>query len=235
MLACDFFTADTVLPQRLYVLFFIEVGTRKVYLSGVTPNPVGEWATQQARNLSALLSERSHAVRFLVRDRDTKFTAAFDEVFRSDGTRVIKTPVRSPRANAFAERFVGTAAGSAWTDCSSSTVRTWKGCLRSTWPTTTPTARTARLASVRLNRRQNPSQRLSFTPATFDGAIDLEVSSTSTNWLLERVDPVFGTHRPATATPPSAKSKQVSGLRRSRIVSTKWWPSRSAKGCRTPR
>jgi putative transposase len=109
MLACDFFSLDTVLLQRLYVLFFIEVGTRKIYLSGVTANPVGEWATQQARNLSALLSGRSHAVRSLVRDRDTKFTAAFDEVFRSDGTRVIKTPVRSPRANAFAESFVGTA------------------------------------------------------------------------------------------------------------------------------
>jgi len=109
MLACDFVTVDTVLLQRLHVRFFIEVGTRKIYLSGVTANPVGKWATQQARNLSALLSGRSHAVRFLVRDRDTKFTAAFDEVFRSDGTRVIKTPVRSPRANAFAEGFVGTA------------------------------------------------------------------------------------------------------------------------------
>jgi transposase len=109
MLACDFFSLDTVLLQRLYVVFFIEVGTRKIYLSGVTANPVGEWATQQARNLSALLSGRSHAARFPVRDRDTKFTANFDEVFRSDGTRVIKTPVRSPRANAFAERFVGTA------------------------------------------------------------------------------------------------------------------------------
>ena len=109
MLACDFFTVDTVLLQRLYVLFFIEVGTRRVYLSGVTANPVGEWVTQQARNLSVLVSERSRAFKFLVRDRDTKFTAGFDEVFRSEGTRVIKTPVRSPRANTFAERFVGTA------------------------------------------------------------------------------------------------------------------------------
>jgi putative transposase len=73
---------------------FIEVGTRRVYLAGVTANRVGEWATQQARNLSLVLSERSHMFRFLIGDSDTKFTASFDEVFLSDGARVIKTPVR---------------------------------------------------------------------------------------------------------------------------------------------
>jgi len=87
---------------------FIEVDTRRTYLAGVTANPVVEWVTQQARNLSLLLSERSRAVKFLLRDRDTKFSASFDEVFRTEGIRVIKTPVQAPRANAFAERFVGT-------------------------------------------------------------------------------------------------------------------------------
>jgi hypothetical protein len=102
MLACDFFTVDSVLLRRLYVLFFIEIDTRRIYLSGVTANPVGEWVTQQARNLSFVLAERTRRAKFLIRDRDTKFTASFDEVFRSEGTRIVKTPIRS-RVNAFAE------------------------------------------------------------------------------------------------------------------------------------
>jgi putative transposase len=108
MLACDFFHVDTVLLHRIYVLFFIELDTRRVHLSGITANPVGEWVTQQARNLSFVLSDQSRSTKFLIRDRDTKFTAGFDEVFRTAGIRTLRTPVRSPRANAFAERFVGT-------------------------------------------------------------------------------------------------------------------------------
>jgi len=107
MLACDFFTVDTVLLRRLYVLFFIELDTRKVFLMGVTANPTGAWVIQQARNLSYELAQRARPVKFLIRDRDTKITTSFDEVFRSEGIRTIRTPIRAPRANAIAERFVG--------------------------------------------------------------------------------------------------------------------------------
>jgi putative transposase len=108
IIACDFFTVDTVLLRRLYALVFIELATRQVYLAGITANPTGEWATQQARNMCETFVDRSEPIRFLIHDRDRKFTAAFDEVFRSEGIRTIRTPVRAPRANAFIERWVGT-------------------------------------------------------------------------------------------------------------------------------
>lgn len=108
IIACDFFTVDTVLFRRLYVLVFIELATRQVYLAGITANPTGEWATQQARNIIELFVERTEPIRFLIHDRDSKFAAAFDEVFRSDGIRTIRTPVRAPRANASIERWIGT-------------------------------------------------------------------------------------------------------------------------------
>jgi putative transposase len=104
IIACDFLTADTVWLRRLYVLFFIELAHRRVHFGGVTANPDGRWATQQARNLVMTLAEREQPVGFLVRDRDSKFTHSFDEVFRSEGVRVIRTPVRAPRAKAYAER-----------------------------------------------------------------------------------------------------------------------------------
>jgi putative transposase len=108
IVACDFFTVDTIWLRRLYVLLFIELDTRRVHLTGVTTNPDGQWVTQQARNLLLVLGEQGRRARFVLHDRDAKFCRSFDDVFRSDGAEVLLTPVQAPRANAYAERWVRT-------------------------------------------------------------------------------------------------------------------------------
>jgi putative transposase len=108
ILACDFLAVDTVFLQRLYVLFFIQLHNRRVHLAGVTANATGAWVAQQARNLAVALDEEATVVRFLIRDRDSKFTRAFDDIWRTVGAEVIRTPIQAPNANAVAERWVGT-------------------------------------------------------------------------------------------------------------------------------
>jgi transposase InsO family protein len=108
ILAVDFLHVDTVLLKRLYVLVFIEHGTRRMHVGGVTANPTGEWAVQQARNLSLTLGERFENFRFLIRDRGPNFTRSFDAVFQANGTRILQTAVQAPRMNATCERLLGT-------------------------------------------------------------------------------------------------------------------------------
>jgi len=108
MLAVDFFTVETVWLQRLYLLFFIELGSRRVRIAGCTAHPSGQWVAQQARQVAWALPDGPESFRFLIRDRDQKFTRTFDEVFASEGIEIIRTPFRAPQANAVAERFVRT-------------------------------------------------------------------------------------------------------------------------------
>ena len=107
ILATDFFTVDLLDGTTVYVLVVIEHVTRRIRILGITPHPTGAWVTQQARNLLMDLDGKAETIKFLIRDRDTKFTAAFDAVFHAARIRILKSPVQAPRANAIMERWIG--------------------------------------------------------------------------------------------------------------------------------
>ena len=108
IIGCDFFTVETIRLKTLYVLFFIQLSTRRVVAAGVTAHPDSAWASQQARNVAMDLNDRGVSISFLLRDHDAKFTRSFDDVFRSEGGQILRTPIRAPKANAYAERWVQT-------------------------------------------------------------------------------------------------------------------------------
>jgi len=160
ILATDFFCADTLLGHRLDVLFVVEHATRRVHLLGITANPTGAWVTQQARNLLGDLGDRAAGFRFFIRDRDSKFTAIFDAVFASETIRVLRTPVQAPRANAIAERWIGTVRRELLDRMLIVNQRQLATVLASTWRTSTPTGLTEHWTRQRRSNRFHPRRRL---------------------------------------------------------------------------
>ena len=162
VLACDFFSVETAYLQTLYVLFFIEVGTRRVRVMTSTRNPEAGFVTQQARNLY-MAEEPPTGARFLIRDRDSKFTRSFDAVFGSDGARVLLTPVRAPKATPSPSAGYAPFAPRSWTGPSYFLAATWTGSFPDTPRITTPTGPIGASGSLAGGSRRRPSSGLTRT------------------------------------------------------------------------
>ena len=187
IVACDFFTVESVLLRRYYVLFFIAHANRRVWLAGCSTNPTGAWVTQQARNLGLELADEG--MRFLIRDRDSKYSGTFDQVFRGGGTRIVQTPVRAPKANAIAERFVRTVRAECLDWLLILNRRHLERVLRVFVSTTTRKGRTARSSS---SHRDVPSHRRHQPSARSDATTASAASSTSTTETPPEVRHDFG-------------------------------------------
>jgi putative transposase len=180
--ACDFLTVETVLLRRLYVLVFLCIGTRRIEYVACTSNPDGAWMLQQARNLLMDLGDRAQRPRFLIHDRDAKFSRAFGAVFHGEGMRVIRTPLKAPNANAHIERWVGSARRECldWLLISAAASSSVSSASMSA--TTTSTGRTARSTWKRPSRSRSRrcEATLPHQPLRSDGATSSADSSTNT-------------------------------------------------------
>jgi hypothetical protein len=178
IMACDFFTVETAWLRTLYVLVFIELGSRRIHLSPATAHPDSAWVTQQARNLAIDLDGHLPAIRFLIRDRDAKFSVPFDTVLRSEGIRIIRTPIRAPNANAYPERVIETIRAECLDWTSSSVGGIW---IEPSGPMSITTTAGARIArSALLPRSQRLRSRSPSAREMFAGGICSAGSSTST-------------------------------------------------------
>jgi transposase InsO family protein len=181
ILAVDFTHVDTAFLRRLYLLVVIEHGTRRVHLFGITAHPTGAWVTQQARNLLMDLGEHAARFRFLICDRDIKFTIAFDAAIASADVQVIRTPVRAPRANAVAEPWIGTLRRECLDHLLITGLPPPRGGAAGVQRTTTPTARTDRLISTRPQPHSPTLRRDQPAPAAGTGSAASYTSTRRSN------------------------------------------------------
>jgi hypothetical protein len=196
MLACDFFTVDTVFATRLYVLFFIELGSRRVHVAGCHQHPSDDWVAQQARQLSWSLADRASPPRFLIYDRDAKFTGAFDEVFRSEGIEIVRTPSRFRRPTRSPSASSAPCGVSASTGSRSPAVASSSACYTPTSIITTATVHIVAWDSCRPNRDPLFASPLRQIRSGSTAAIDSAGSFTSTARPHDP-DRVYAPHTPA--------------------------------------
>jgi putative transposase len=207
IVACDFFTVESVLLRRYYVLFFIAHASRRVWLAGCSPNPTGAWVTQQARNLGLDLADQG--ARLLIRDRDSKYSGSFDQVFGSGGIRVVKTPVRAPQANAIAERFVRTVRAECVDWLLILNRRHLGRVLRVHVDHYNVHGRTARSSS---SHRNLESHRRCQPPARSSAATASAASSTSTTEPPPDPDTTIGALQASILTPFASRRRSCSGV-----------------------